>query len=68
MGFILDGDATNTDFYSEHKDKYSSDIKTYLNRTEELLNSEFDVVFITTDCEESLSEFKQKFKDRFKLR
>lgn len=61
---IRRGDATNTDFYSEHKDKYSIDTKTYLNRTEELLNSEYDNVFITTDCEESLSEFKKKFKDR----
>ena len=61
---IRRGDATNTDFYSEHKNKYSSDVSKYIKRTKELLNSKYKKVFVATDCKDSLELFKKTFNDR----
>lgn len=61
---IRRGDATNTDFYSEHKHKYSSDLGKYIKRTQELLDLKYKKVFVATDCKESLQLFKRKFKDK----
>lgn len=61
---IRRGDATNTDFYSEHKNKYSSDVNKYIKRTKELLNSKYKKVFVATDCKTSLELFKKTFNDR----
>ena len=58
---IRRGDATNTEFYSEHKDRYSSDIGKYVRRVRELLDSKYDNVFISTDCSVALNEFKINF-------
>lgn len=61
---IRRGDATNTDFYSEYKNKYSSDVSKYIKRTKELLNSKYKKVFVATDCKISLELFKKTFNDK----
>lgn len=61
---IRRGDATNTDFYAEHKNKYSSDVDKYISRTKELLDLNYDKVFLATDCKESSDIFKRTFKDK----
>lgn len=58
---IRRGDAVGTDFYSRYKEKYGSDVEVYIKRVRELLETEYDKVYISTDCEKSLNAFKQSF-------
>ena len=58
---IRRGDAVGTDFYSRYKEKYGADVKVYIKRVRELLETKYDKVYISTDCEKSLNAFKQTF-------